>query len=87
MPDTDTLLDLRNFTFTHNPREVCKDGNLYFLFLVHSKPENEELRRIIRENWGSVRAVDNSIIRVVFLMGQPKEEIQASPIKVPKTFS
>lgn len=87
MPDTDTLMDLRNFTFTHNPKDVCKDSNLYFLFLVHSKPDNEELRRIIRDNWGSVRGIDNSVIRVVFLLGQPRHEILTHPIKVRTFFS
>jgi len=85
MPDFNSLLDLRNFTFTHNPKDVCQDRNLYFLFLVHSRPENGELRRVVRDNWGSVRAIENSSIRLVFLIGHPKPEHLSGTSKV--TFS
>ena len=54
------------------------DSDLCFLVLVHSKPENFENRRIIRETWGSVSEIEGRKIKVVFLIGtstDPNSEI------------
>lgn len=45
------------------------DSDLCFLVLVHSKPENFENRRIIRETWGSVSEIEGRKVKVVFLIG------------------
>jgi len=51
--------------------DSCKDENLYFLILVHSKPEHFLKRRIIRDTWGSVKKYKNLNMNVLFLMGKP----------------
>ena len=46
--------------------------------MVHSKPENFENRKIIRETWGSVSEIEGRKIKVVFLIGtstDPNSEI------------
>ena len=83
---SDVLLDLHNFTFVLTPKtDVCSTDNLYFLVLVHSSPENFELRQAVRDNWGSVKEIGGNAIRVLFLLGSPENEAESDqehPIRV-----
>jgi hypothetical protein len=36
--------------------------------------ENFELRNVVRDNWGSIKEVGENKIRVVFLLGLPKND-------------
>ena len=64
------LLDLKDFQFVLSPsRSTCSD-KLYFLVLVHSKPDNFKERELIRQTWGSVHKVQGWEVRTVFLLGQ-----------------
>jgi len=65
----DQLLDLEDFQFVLSPRSVCGD-KLYFLVLVHSKPDNFKERELIRQTWGSVHKVEGWEVRTVFLLGK-----------------
>lgn len=64
------LLDLDSFKWLSDPISQCSEDKLYFLVLVHTKPDHFQERRLIRETWGSVAALQGWQMRVVFLMGQ-----------------
>ena len=51
------------------PISCSEKSNLFFLVLVHSKPNHFERRQIIRETWGSVAEIEGRKIKVVFLIG------------------
>ena len=50
---------------------VCSvSPKLFFLVLVHSKPDNFQHRQIIRDTWGSVSQIEGRRIKVLFLIGK-----------------
>jgi len=74
---TTQLLDLKDFQFVLSPRSTCGD-KLYFLVLVHSKPDNFKERELIRQTWGSVHKVQGWDVRTVFLLGEyTQSKVQA----------
>jgi len=53
------------------PRVDSENEKLYFLVLVHSKPDNFLERKLIRETWGSVKKYKQWRMQVIFVMGKP----------------
>ncbi len=55
------------------------DRRLFFLFLVHTRPEDVERRMLVRQTWGSVRSLRGRRIGVVFLTGRSARDDPAGP--------
>ena len=65
------LLDLHDFQLVHKADGVCGPARLFFVFLVHSRPDHFRQRRAIRATWGGVRDLgDGWGARTVFLLGR-----------------
>ncbi|KAG0718401.1 Beta-1,3-galactosyltransferase 5 [Chionoecetes opilio] len=65
------LLDLRDFQLVHEAQGACAPARLFFLFLVHSRPDHFRQRQAIRGTWGGVRDFgDGWAVRTVFLLGR-----------------
>jgi len=64
------LLDLRDFQFILSPRRTPCTDKLYFLVLVHSRPDHFKERELIRRTWGSVTKLQGWQVRTVFLLGK-----------------
>ena len=52
----------------------CAGKNVFLLVYVHSHPDHHKKRTAIRETWGKPKNFHDTIIKVVFLMGIPKEQ-------------
>ncbi|KAG0715778.1 Beta-1,3-galactosyltransferase 5 [Chionoecetes opilio] len=66
-----TLLDLDDFELVHEAAAACRPERLYFVFLVHSKPDHFRHRQAIRATWGGARDLGGGwASRTVFLLGQ-----------------
>ena len=63
-----------NFRYIINPSTICKGSDIFLLVYVHSSPEHHKRRTAIRQTWGNPKNFQDSIIKVVFLMGIPKEK-------------
>jgi len=71
------LLDLKDFQFVLSPSiDTCSE-KLYFLVLVHSKPDNFKERELIRQTWGSVHKMQGWEVRTVFLLGKYTQHSQS----------
>ncbi|XP_045138124.1 beta-1,3-galactosyltransferase 5-like [Portunus trituberculatus] len=65
------LIDLHDFHLLHEAEGVCASARLFFVFLVHSKPDHFRQRQAIRATWGGVRDLgDDWGARTVFLLGR-----------------
>jgi len=75
-PSANTLLDLHNFKFLLNNVSKCDsaDDTTFMMILVHSAPENAVARQAIRETWGSREKIQDSSIRLAFLLGKSETE-------------
>lgn len=66
-----TLLDLDDFELVHEADAACSPARLFFVFLVHSRPDHFRQRQAIRATWGGVRDLgDGWEARTVFLLGR-----------------
>jgi len=61
------LMDLPNFVYLMD-QPAC-DKNVRVLIFVHSAVRNVEKRRIIRETWADRKYIDQTPLRVIFLVG------------------
>ncbi|XP_050688256.1 beta-1,3-galactosyltransferase 5-like isoform X1 [Eriocheir sinensis] len=65
------LLDLPDHQLLHEAADVCGTPRLFFLFLVHSRPDHFKQRQAIRATWGGARDLgDGWAARTVFLLGR-----------------
>ncbi|XP_063591376.1 beta-1,3-galactosyltransferase 1-like [Penaeus indicus] len=71
-PAPSALLDLQDFHFLHDAAEsTCAPARLYFVFLVHSRPDHFRQRQAIRATWGGLRALEGGwAARTVFMLGE-----------------
>ncbi|XP_069188509.1 lactosylceramide 1,3-N-acetyl-beta-D-glucosaminyltransferase A [Procambarus clarkii] len=70
-PAPSTLLDLDDFHYVHEAAEACSPARLYFVFLVHSRPDHFRQRQAIRATWGGYKDLGGGwAARTVFLLGQ-----------------
>ncbi|XP_045124184.1 acetylgalactosaminyl-O-glycosyl-glycoprotein beta-1,3-N-acetylglucosaminyltransferase-like [Portunus trituberculatus] len=66
-----TLLDLDDFELLHEAEAACRPARLFFLFLVHSRPDHFLQRQAIRATWGGARDLGEGwATRTVFLLGR-----------------
>ena len=63
-----------NFRYIINPSDICRGKDVFLLVYVHTSPDHHKKRTAIRETWGNPKNFPNTIIKVVFLMGVPKEQ-------------
>ncbi|KAK8728163.1 hypothetical protein OTU49_009145, partial [Cherax quadricarinatus] len=69
-PTPDSLLDLHEFRYVHEASETCSPARLFFVFLVHSRPDHFRQRQAIRATWGGHRDLGGGwAARTVFLLG------------------
>uniref|UniRef100_A0A1B6EB26 Hexosyltransferase n=1 Tax=Clastoptera arizonana TaxID=38151 RepID=A0A1B6EB26_9HEMI len=66
--DEKTLININNFTFLIN-NHVCNSTTHLFVVIVHSAPQNGQIRNIIRDTWGRD-------IHIVFFVGETTTDIQ-----------
>ena len=68
---TTTLLDLDDFELVHEAEGACSPARLFFVFLVHSRPDHFRQRQAIRATWGGARDLGEGwATRTVFLLGR-----------------
>ncbi|XP_050713571.1 acetylgalactosaminyl-O-glycosyl-glycoprotein beta-1,3-N-acetylglucosaminyltransferase-like [Eriocheir sinensis] len=66
-----TLLDLDDFELLQEAAAACGPARLFFVFLVHSRPDHFRQRQAIRATWGGARDLgDGWAARTVFLLGR-----------------
>lgn len=66
-----TLLDMDDFELVHEAEAACRPSRLFFVFLVHSRPDHFRHRQAIRATWGGARDLgDGWAARTVFLLGR-----------------
>ena len=61
------------FKYTINPTHICKNKTVFLLSYIHSAPAHHKRRTAIRDTWGNAKNFDDLRVRVVFLMGRPKD--------------
>jgi len=59
LPASNMLLDLDNFKFTIMA-DVCKNEKIYFVIMVHSKPDHFSRRALIRNDMGNYFKISSS---------------------------
>ncbi|XP_064099148.1 beta-1,3-galactosyltransferase 1-like [Macrobrachium nipponense] len=70
-PPPSTLLDLKDFRYTRDAVGSCSPSRLYFLFLVHSRPDHFRQRQAIRATWGGYRTLEDGwVTRTIFMLGE-----------------
>lgn len=62
------------FKYMMNPAKMCYGQDIFLLVYVHTAPEHHKRRTAIRETWGNPLNFKDIIIKLVFLMGRPKEQ-------------
>ncbi|XP_042239644.1 LOW QUALITY PROTEIN: lactosylceramide 1,3-N-acetyl-beta-D-glucosaminyltransferase A-like [Homarus americanus] len=68
-PEPSKLLDLHDFHYVQEAGEVCSPARLFFVFLVHSRPDHFRQRQAIRATWGGHKDLDGGwAARTVFLL-------------------
>ncbi|XP_076056213.1 uncharacterized protein LOC143034153 [Oratosquilla oratoria] len=80
-PPRTQLLDLDDFEYIHEAEGTCAPGNLYFVFLVHSKPDHFRQRQVVRATWGSTGRFGDWTVRVVFLLGKTTKDPEVGELK------
>ena len=64
-----------DYPYIINSRQVCqKESDILFLVLVHTATEHFRRRQCFRETWANVTLYQNYKMRIVFLLGLPKNE-------------
>lgn len=72
-PAASTLLDLHDFHYLHEAEAACASQQLFFVFLVHSRPDHFRQREAIRATWGGLGDLGGGwAARTVFLLGRGK---------------
>ena len=61
------------FKYTINPKHICQGKEVFLLSYIHSAPAHHKKRTAIRDTWGNAKNFDDLRVRVVFLMGRPKD--------------
>ncbi|XP_068234800.1 uncharacterized protein [Palaemon carinicauda] len=70
-PSPTSLLDLQDFRYNHDAVGTCSPSRLYFLFLVHSRPDHFRQRQAIRATWGGYKTLEDGwVTRTVFMLGE-----------------
>jgi len=69
----DKAQNLPAFQFLLSPKSICGE-KLYFLVVVHSKPDRFKERELIRETWGSVTKIGGWDVRTVFVLGRSTQD-------------
>ncbi|XP_071535593.1 beta-1,3-galactosyltransferase 1-like [Panulirus ornatus] len=70
-PTSSVLLDLHDFHYLHEAVAACTSLRLFFVFLVHSRPDHFRQREAIRATWGGLRDLGGGwVARTVFLLGR-----------------
>lgn len=68
----------QNFIFTLRERLKCEDYDTFLVILVTSRPAEVRARQAIRISWGSKKSWWGKQVRILFLLGQPKERENSS---------
>ncbi|XP_077977504.1 beta-1,3-galactosyltransferase 1-like [Glandiceps talaboti] len=53
-----------------NPRDICKDVDVFLVTLVTTTHDHIKRREIVRSTWASVKQVDDKRIVTVFILGK-----------------
>eukprot|EP00092_Neocalanus_flemingeri_P033683 GFUD01036616.1.p1 GENE.GFUD01036616.1~~GFUD01036616.1.p1 ORF type:complete len:397 (+),score=103.23 GFUD01036616.1:92-1282(+) len=67
-----TLINITNFKFIIN-NDICNTTPISLVVIVHSAPQNNKARDIIRSTWGTPD-IPYVMTKLVFLLGQPKNK-------------
>ena len=70
------------FKYTINPTQICARRDIFLLAYIHSAPEHYKRRTAIRDTWGNQKNFDDLTVRVVFLMGKPKDSTTAEALQL-----
>ncbi|CAL4215707.1 unnamed protein product, partial [Meganyctiphanes norvegica] len=65
------LLDLEDFHYVHdNAKKSCDSDNIFFIFIIHSRPNHFRHRQAIRATWGGKKQLDDGWeSRTIFMLG------------------
>ena len=66
-----------NFKYILNSPQICKHKHIFAIIYVHTAPSHYKRRMIIRESWGNHKYYPDLTVRIVFVMGYVKEDIEA----------
>ena len=72
--DTSKLGEVVNphdFHYTIDPKESCKDKDLFLVTYIHTSPDYLERRSIVRRTWANTTLYKNAKVRVFFVTGRP----------------
>lgn len=67
--DFKTLLDMNCFHFIINQNNKCHSDDIFMIIFVHSAPDNQHKRNIIRNTWADEKLLIKYRIKIVFMIG------------------
>lgn len=68
--DLKTLLDMDYFQFLINQNNKCHNiDDLFMIIFVHSSPDNQDKRNLIRTTWADENLLIKYRIKIVFMIG------------------
>ena len=77
----DHLLNNLKYIVNNNLTCVTEPRKLYFIILIHSRPENFNQRELIRETWGSVTSLNGTwAVKTMFLLGETDSKVKTFKI-------
>ncbi|XP_077993960.1 uncharacterized protein LOC144447752 [Glandiceps talaboti] len=79
-------INLNDFTFIMNPRNICNDQNLFLVTLVTTKHDHVWRRQTIRSTWASVKQVDDKKIATLFIFGKSNSSEMWTVLKEFRSF-
>ena len=70
------------FKYIINPTQVCAPKDVFLLVYIHSAPAHHKRRMAIRQTWGNAKHFPDLVLRLVFLMGMPKDRLSEEALQM-----